>query len=1656
MKTTTQKLRKTLMVLLAIVLMLLPNLIVFADNEAGVVGTPTPDPSATPQVEYSEGSPTAEQSSGEPTYTPTDGQATDEVSENPPAEQQKPSETPSDNPPAEQATPSNEPSDVPPAEQATPSNEPSDVPPAEQETPSNEPSDIPPAEQETPSNEPSDIPPAEQETPSNEPSDVPPAEQETPSNEPSDVPPAEPQQSAEAPSESPTGEEVTPENSGEPTESPSEDPKETATPTPEPPVERLMVMAPQGEPAKTESATYRTLNFTGVTGLSQYTYSYTYYYWEYVIDGYLWGIPYGHNEVRSGTDSGTVTGNGSTSIRLSEFLAGTTSVTVHAHTAQYYSFKQWKHSSPGNHDNNPVTFNYSNITLGNTMAVELNYKPPTATLTFSGADGLDHYVYNGNTYTAGQSVTVVVGTNVSVTAFPTKHWENNGWETPSLASGDTATFIMPSSNTSVKANFEHVEFLLEFTNATGLANYTYGGNTYNGGDSVWVRKGTPVSVQANPAAHYDNSGWTTPPLASGDTATFIMPSNNTSVEAQFRKIEFLLTFEDTPGLSYYQYTLTTSGISGTMSGGQSVYIKGGEEIRITAFPVAHYTNDGWSKTVTPNVSDNTTLSFEMPPDDRTSIRASFFQHEYDLSFVFSTGLKSYSYVVNGGTEQYVTSSQSIYIPTGASVSVTAVPEAAYAIDGWNRPSGASGDTVSFTMDGPKTADAKVKEDGYYLTLIDGLSTKSFSVTYGGKTDELNTARLLLPKNASVTVTANGLNHTIFDFWATGHNSPATTSINGNTWSFTMQNDYILYSHFAVDATSHLTVKYDSMLGPGSGSISVTYNGNTKKLSGPGTEVTFKYNPSITTMTITANADSGSMFMGWTNHGNVTSKTMTINIPTGQGAATPAARSMAVKTIAPLFTNITLMPKFAKLGSLTVTKVDQDDHNKKLSGAAFSLTGPNNYSQSQTTPISGVLTWDNLPTGTYTLTETSAPLGYEAVQTSWNVVIDDNNLDITKTIENKASYCSLTVRKVDADNNLIAVSATFELWLGNTLISSKTETDGTFTWDDLKQGEYTIKETSAPSGYYWETQKHDVTLTPSEQDWPRFTKSVVNLEYGKLIVYKTDQNGTLLTGATFTLNGVGGVESPVDSGTYVWKDLKPGDYTLDETLAPSGYYINGDSSQSVTIEAGKTKEISVMNYEYVNIQVQKLSNFTNLPLQGAEFKIEDSNGQIGATQTTDATGVATFGDDYELKAGVAYTVTEVSPPANYQNDSTPVTITVNSPGEINKLSEAVFENTPILQKITVVKYLDQVATSTLNGVLDGTKFELFESGNSTAIDSQTLLNGVCEFTGLLPGNYVIKEASNDANKFFVSDNDKSVTLNLVAQEGTNTNVNFTNTHGNADFTIRKTDSKDQNLGLKDAVYELIGKKWTGTEYVPVTYQLRTDSYGYAVVRRITPGIYLLKEVTAPFGYAIDPSAYQITILPGRSAENVFYVSNVEYERGRLTLTKRISNYNEALPGATFSLYKKTLSGDVLVSSDVTNAQGNIIWGNLQSGNYVLVEDSAPTGYTILTKSSYITIDPGESAGIVLFNDGPSRNRGTVITPEPVPAGPESTPSPSPTPTPAPTPTATPIEGDELIIEDVDPAFGPETGEGDALFITIGILLLMGCVLFVLRKRFTTHQ
>lgn len=115
-----------------------------------------------------------------------------------------------------------------------------------------------------------------------------------------------------------------------------------------------------------------------------------------------------------------------------------------------------------------------------------------------------------------------------------------------------------------------------------------------------------------------------------------------------------------------------------------------------------------------------------------------------------------------------------------------------------------------------------------------------------------------------------------------------------------------------------------------------------------------------------------------------------------------------------------------VASLEITKVNTS--NRSLPGAKFTLTLDNDqaktYNETSTSDESGHLKFENLPVGTYTLTETEAPSGYVKSTESYKVKVSvENNKATAKLykadgmteIENK--QITNYTEKEEAENNL---------------------------------------------------------------------------------------------------------------------------------------------------------------------------------------------------------------------------------------------------------------------------------------------------------------------------------------------------------------------------------------------------------------------------------------------------------------------------------------------------------------------------------------------------------------------------------------------------------------------------------------------------------------
>ncbi|MED3051436.1 SpaA isopeptide-forming pilin-related protein, partial [Bacillus thuringiensis] len=181
----------------------------------------------------------------------------------------------------------------------------------------------------------------------------------------------------------------------------------------------------------------------------------------------------------------------------------------------------------------------------------------------------------------------------------------------------------------------------------------------------------------------------------------------------------------------------------------------------------------------------------------------------------------------------------------------------------------------------------------------------------------------------------------------------------------------------------------------------------------------------------------------------------------------------------------------ELGSLQVIKKDAES-GKVLAGAEFKLKNEAGQvvGEAKTTNKDGVVKFESLVPGKYTLEETKAPEGYKALEVTVEVNVVANEVVKQEVMNEKVKEeitGQLEITKVDANNtNKILAGAVFEIWKDGTKIDTlTTNKSGKATSKKLEPGDYTLKEIQAPEGY---------TLSDKEM---KFTISNEKIEFVKL-------------------------------------------------------------------------------------------------------------------------------------------------------------------------------------------------------------------------------------------------------------------------------------------------------------------------------------------------------------------------------------------------------------------------------------------------------------------------------------------------------------------------------------------------------------------------------
>ncbi|MBX9154291.1 MSCRAMM family protein, partial [Bacillus cereus] len=424
----------------------------------------------------------------------------------------------------------------------------------------------------------------------------------------------------------------------------------------------------------------------------------------------------------------------------------------------------------------------------------------------------------------------------------------------------------------------------------------------------------------------------------------------------------------------------------------------------------------------------------------------------------------------------------------------------------------------------------------------------------------------------------------------------------------------------------------------------------------------------------------------------------------------------------------------ELGSLQVIKKDAES-GKVLAGAEFKLKNEAGQvvGEAKTTNKDGVVKFENLVPGKYTLEEMKAPEGYKALEVTVEVNVVANEV-VKQEVTNEKVTGQFEIVKVDAEDKTRLLSgAEFEVYKdGKKVAELKTDESGKVMSPKLPLGEYTVKETKAPEGYELTKQIIHVTVDGEKVIDVKVTNGK---SLGQFEIVKVDaQDKTkVLSDAEFEVYKDG---KKVDTlrtdktGKVVSQKLEPGKYTLKETKAPQGYKLLKEEIE-VVVEADKVVEVQIENAkELGSLQVIKKDAESGKVLAGAEFKLKNEADQVvGEAKTTNKDGVVKF----ESLVPGKYTLEETKAPEGYK--ALEVTVEVNVVA--NEVVKQEVMNEKVKEEITGQLEITKVDANNTNKTLAGAVFEIWKDG--IKIDTLTTnKSGKATSKKLEPGDYTLKE------------------------------------------------------------------------------------------------------------------------------------------------------------------------------------------------------------------------------------------------------------------------------------------------------------------------------
>lgn len=683
-------------------------------------------------------------------------------------------------------------------------------------------------------------------------------------------------------------------------------------------------------------------------------------------------------------------------------------------------------------------------------------------------------------------------------------------------------------------------------------------------------------------------------------------------------------------------------------------------------------------------------------------------------------------------------------------------------------------------------------------------------------------------------------------------------------------------------------------------------------------------------------------------------------------------------------------------SISIKKVDSEDHSKTLSGAEFTLyriiDGKQEYVDSKITNGDGIAKFFGLDKGEYILVETKTPPQYSKIEKSIRIKVDDNGVTTpgyTNPIDNSGSkkyiYKPGEVNSNTTSNGALNHKAEIISLKNNTMVTRiYLNPLGNYKPENqIKQDSFVQLDTG---GKIESVRVYRVV----SDDRDKYFVQGINPELNLVDICKYNKNSQtsiLFNPTTKEINfskdttrkiysGTSGIDTPfsgnagviidvvtkftgIDGGAlgYTWTLYKSPKQTL-SVSGKSTFTCEEDKGE----DSPETLNIVVANKKSSNKLIIRKVDKTSNPLEGAVFGLyRKSNQALVKDATSGIDGKAVFTD---IEPG-DYFVQEISAPSGFKKIDSKIKITVGVDKSIIATNEdgnslITIDKVPEEEKVVPVQIDRIVAHHTWHNFINWRSELKSVDFNKNIVTTRLFLNPATDDRGNGPD----KQTSLTLESLQQNNQIKEIKvykLSNYEKDGVHAETDLSHLLVNAENnSLYKSINYDSANEPKKATL-IFGSKgendrWYGASYViDITTGFDKNSKANLIKANWkSDGANENTYLEAELGFKIENQLAQVTVVNNKNTN--FKIQKVDAD-----------DESKHLEGAEFTLYEFASNEGTepkVVKKVVTVKDGIAEFNDIKIGKYILKETKAPEGYSKI--NAELIVEIGEDGKVNFSN------------------------------------------------------------------------------------------